>query len=308
MLAAGPRTERAWISRFRAGTSTRKRDTVTVEEPLEIRVQWSDAGREETRNVSVTMRTPGDDFELAAGFLFSEGLLATREDVHEIAYCQGTGATEFNVVTVRLRSGVTFDPELLNRNFYTTSSCGVCGKGSLEAVEIRGAEPFMPPGNAGDTEAAEKVASDLLASLPDRLSESQPVFHRTGGLHAAGLFTPAGELEILREDVGRHNAVDKVVGRAFLDGTLPLSRRILVVSGRTSFEIMQKALAAGIPFVASVGAPSSLAIDVARRFRMTLAGFVRDGGFNVYTEPSRVSALDGASTTYTDDRVETNAR
>ena len=288
MIAPGSRTVRAWISRFREGSAARRRDVVTVEEPLETRVRWQSDGEWVTRNVAVTMRTPGDDFELSAGFLFSEGLLAARDDLREIAYCGDEGPAEFNVVTVRLREGVTFDTKLIDRNFYTTSSCGVCGKGSLEAIEIRGACPFPQVANDPEVEANLRVDPELLASLPDRLREGQPVFHRTGGLHAAALFTTDGSLEILREDVGRHNAVDKVVGRAFLDAELPLTGRILLVSGRTSFEIMQKALAAGISFVASVGAPSSLAVDVAREYRMTLAGFVREGGFNLYSEPGRV--------------------
>ena len=293
MIAPGPRTVRAWISRFREGATTRRKDLVTVEEPLEVRVKWSEMGEWTTRSVAVTMRTPGDDFELAAGFLFSEELVTVGDHVQEIAYCGEDGPAEFNVVTVRLKEGVTFDQGLISRNFFMTSSCGVCGKGSLEAVEIRGACPF-PEVDPKETDTRDvRVDSSVLASLPDRLRESQPVFHRTGGLHAAGLFEPDGSLELLREDVGRHNAVDKVVGRAFLDGNLPLGGRILVVSGRTSFEIMQKALAAGVTVVASVGAPSSLAVEVARRFRMTLAGFVRGGGFNLYSEPDRVLAEPG---------------
>ena len=288
MIAPGPRTVRASISRFRKGAIARRRDLVTVEEPLEVRVRWWQADQWVTRSVAVTMRTPGDDFELAAGFLFSEGLVTAPDHIQEIAYCGDPGPTEFNVVTVRLKEGATFDPGLINRNFYMTSSCGICGKGTLEAVEIQGACPFPEVDVEGRGEGELIVESQVLVSLPDRLRESQPVFHRTGGLHAAALFEPDGSLESLREDVGRHNAMDKVIGRAFLDGKLPLNRRVVVVSGRTSFEIMQKALAAGLPFVAAVGAPSSLAVEVAQRFRMTLAGFVREGGFNIYSEPRRV--------------------
>ncbi len=277
---------------------------MAVEEPLELRVEWHARGEVVTRSVAVTMRTPGDDFELAAGFLSSEGLLGSAADVREIAYCGDDGPTEFNRVTVRLRRGVVFDTALIERNFYTTSSCGVCGKGSLEALEIRGAVPFCdvpaaPEGGSGPT--ADKVtdadphrppepflSADTLLALPSQLRDGQAVFHRTGGLHAAGLFRPDGTLELLREDVGRHNAVDKVIGRAFLDGRLPLRGKVLVVSGRTSFEIMQKAITAGIPVVAAVGAPSTLAVEIAREYRMTLAGFVRDGGFNLYSVPERV--------------------
>ena len=283
MIAPGPRTARTWISRYREGVSARRRDVVTVEEPLEIRIRWSDGQNSTQRSVAVTMRTPGEDFELAAGFLVTEGFLESPQEVQEIAYCGEGSSADRNVVTVRLREGASFDPALINRNFYVTSSCGVCGKGSLEAIEIRGASPFASDGW--------RVDPNTITSLPDRLRSSQPQFHRTGGLHAAGLFGPDGSLDLLREDVGRHNAVDKVVGIGFLRGMLPLQERILMVSGRTSFEIMQKALAAGICFVASVGAPSSLAIDVAREFRMTLVGFVRDGGFNVYSGPERVVGM-----------------
>jgi FdhD protein len=265
----------------------RRRDAVTVEEPLEIRIRWSDGNESVQRSVSVTMRTPGEDFELAAGFLVTEGFLRGPQEVREIAYCGEESPADRNIVTVHLRPGVSFDPALINRNFYVTSSCGVCGKGSLEAIEIRGACPFTSDGP--------RVDPSTLVSLPDLLRASQPQFHRTGGLHAAGLFGPDGSLELLREDVGRHNAVDKVVGHGFLQGLLPLEERILMVSGRTSFEIVQKALAAGICFVASVGAPSSLAIDLAREFGMTLAGFVRDGGFNLYAHPERVSGTKSES-------------
>ena len=293
MIAPGPRTVRASISRFRKGALARRRDLVTVEEPLEIRVEWWQARQWVTRSVAVTMRTPGDDFELAAGFLFSEGLVTSPDQIQKIAYCGDDGPTEFNVVTVRLMKGVAFDPDLIDRNFYMTSSCGVCGKATLEAIEIREGCAFPKVESEGGGKEDLNVDSQVLASLPDRLRESQPVFDRTGGLHAAGLFRADGSLQLLREDVGRHNAVDKVVGRTFLAGELPLNHRIMIVSGRTSYEIMQKALAAGLPFVASVGAPSSLAVEVAQRFRMTLAGFVREGGFNIYSEPGRVKERGG---------------
>lgn len=251
-----------------------------MEEPLEIRVETVEGGRQRSRSVSVTMRTPGHDFELAAGFLHGESLLRDRDQVREIAYCRPGEPQEYNVVSVRLKEGVSVDPDLLNRNFYTSSSCGVCGKASLEALEIRGGEAL--PSGTLFAEAA------LLARLPDLLREGQEAFRRTGGLHAAGIFDAGGGLQALREDVGRHNAVDKVVGHALLEGGLPLRHRILVVSGRTSFEIMQKALAAGIPMVVAVGAPSSLAVDMARRFNMTLVGFARASGFNVYAGGERV--------------------
>jgi FdhD protein len=254
---------------------------VAVEEPLEIRVEFFRGGTRESLPVAVTMRTPGHDFELAAGFLRSEGILSSRDQVREITYCQTEGPQEYNVLSVRLRDGVAFDPTFLARNFYTSSSCGVCGKASIEAIEVRGCGP-LPMGTLS-------VSAEVLDALPDRLREGQAVFEKTGGLHASGLFDADGEMRILREDVGRHNALDKVVGHAFLDGRLPLSDEILVVSGRTSFEIIQKAIAAGIPLVVAVGAPSSLAVELAREFNLTLIGFARGGGFNIYSGEDRVT-------------------
>ncbi len=257
-----------------------RKDHVAVEEPLEIRVEAARGGARETRSVAVTMRTPGDDFALAAGFLFSEGILAHRSQLQEITYCHTEGAQEYNVVSVRLREGVALDETLLTRNFYTSSSCGVCGKASLEALELKGCASLPPEPSGLDPE--------FLAGLPGRLREGQAAFQRTGGLHAAGLFRVDGGLLSLQEDVGRHNALDKVIGKAFLDGTLPLAKAILVVSGRTSFEIMQKALVAGIPVVVAVGAPSSLAVELAREFNMTLVGFARERGFNLYAGEERL--------------------
>lgn len=249
-------------------------DTLATEEPLEIRVQGPDGA---AHQVAVTMRTPGADFELAAGFLFTEGLIGPGE-VQRVAYCDDVDddAQRYNVVTVTL--GKAFDAEGLRRNFYATSSCGVCGKAALEDIEVRCA-----PVAEGTT-----VALDVLLGLPDALRSAQTVFDRTGGLHAAGLFTPDGRRVTVREDVGRHNAVDKVVGEQLLAGRLPLAGTVLQVSGRLSFEIVQKAAVAGIPVVSAVGAPSSLAVEAAERFGMTLAGFVRDGRCNVYTRADRV--------------------
>jgi FdhD protein len=254
---------------------------VVVEEPLEIRVEFNNGGSWETRSVSVTMRTPGHDFELAAGFLFDEGILTHRNQVRDISYCRSDGPQEYNVLAVRLRETVRFDPSVLARNFYTSSSCGVCGKASIEAVAVQGCDR-LPMGSL-------EVDPAVVNGLPETLRESQATFEKTGGLHAAGLFDPSGGLEVLREDVGRHNAVDKVIGHGFLEGTLPWSEGILVVSGRTSFEIIQKALMARIPMVVAVGAPSSLAVDLAREFNLTLIGFARGGGFNVYAGEGRVS-------------------
>lgn len=267
------------VTRYRDGASRERKDTLAVEEPLEIRVSWVEGGRRRVEPVAVTMRTPGNDFDLVAGFLHSEGLLASADDLSELTYCQGPEEQEYNVVEARLAPHLTFDLDLVRRNVYTTSSCGVCGKASLEAVEAAGCS-VLPDGPV--------VAAALLPELPDRLLEGQSVFARTGGIHAAGLFAPDGTRLSVMEDVGRHNAVDKVVGRELLDRRLPAGDRVLVVSGRASFELVQKAVAAGIPVLVAVGAPSSLAVDLARRFRQTLVGFARNGGFNVYTEPGRV--------------------
>ena len=273
------------ITRHRGeGVSETTKDAVAVEEPLEIRVSWSDGtGPRRSEPLAVTMRTPGEDFELAAGFLHGEGIVREAADLLEITYCRGTSGEPqaLNVVEARLRPGVPFDPEAMRRNVYTTSSCGVCGKASLEAVSAIGCAPIDGEGL--------RIEPDLLAELPDRLLEGQDAFARTGGLHAAGLFDESGEPLLVREDVGRHNAVDKVIGSALLGRRLPASRCTLVVSGRASFEVVQKAVAAGVPVLVAVGAPSSLAVDLAERFGQTLVGFAREGGFNVYTSPERIA-------------------
>jgi FdhD protein len=258
------------------GRARERADRLAAEEPMEIRV--AGPGQEPVP-VAVTMRTPGGDFELAVGFLYTEGLIAGRGEVVRVSYCEDPGPEDqrFNVVTVDLAR--PFDPGVLRRNFYATSSCGVCGKAALEDVEVRCATlpfGFVVPGT-------------VLAGLPEALRRGQRVFDQTGGLHAAGLFDAEGRLHALREDVGRHNAVDKLVGEALLADELPLSERVLQVSGRVSFEIVQKAALAGIPVVAAVSAPSSLAVAAADRLGMTVVGFVRDGRFNVYTHPERVA-------------------
>ncbi len=235
-------------------------DEIAVEEPLEIRVDG--------RPIAVTMRTPGHDEELSVGFLRSEGIAAVS--AHPAADLAA------NVIDVEVEGHVDFDR--LTRNFYTSSSCGVCGKGALEAVAVE----------APRVESELVVSSELVAVLPDRLREAQPAFGATGGLHATGLFSSEGELLVVREDVGRHNALDKVVGWAFGEGLLPLSDNVLCVSGRLSFELVQKAAVAGCPVVVAVGAPSTLAVDLARDRGVTLCGFVRGGRVNVYSEPQRI--------------------
>ena len=266
---------RARVVAVNDGVRSERTDSLATEEPLEIRVQGP--GQEQAQ-VAVTMRTPGGDFELAVGFLFTEGLIAPG-DVKRVAYCDNLPGEDqrYNVVSVTLER--PFDAERLRRNFYANSSCGVCGKAALEDIEVR-CEPVAP---------GPEVDLAVLVSLPDRLREAQAVFERTGGLHAAGLFDPAGTPLAVREDVGRHNAVDKVVGERYLAGRLPADGTVLQVSGRASFEIVQKAAVAGIPIVSAVSAPSSLAVEAAERFGMTLVGFVRDGRANVYSHAERVS-------------------
>jgi FdhD protein len=236
-----------------------ERDAVAVEEPLEIRIGG--------RPVAVTMRTPGHDEELALGFCLSEGLRPTGARVPD----------DFAANAIDV-DAPGFDPQRLQRSFYTSSSCGVCGKGALEAVSVE----------AAHVDSQLRVPLALVSALPDRLRAAQATFAATGGLHATGLFTAEGDLLWAREDVGRHNAFDKVVGRAFLDGRLPLTGCVICVSGRLSFELVQKAAVAGCPIVVAVGAPSSLAVDLARDRGITLCGFVRDGRANVYSEPWRI--------------------
>lgn len=248
-------------------------DRVTVEEPLEIRVGAA--------TIAVTMRTPGNDFDLAAGFLVSEGIVSKREEIVRIEHCRDVRSLEEegNVVVVRTTAPALAALDRARRILLTTSSCGLCGKGSIEAV--RGSFPPIVSDAAVDPE--------VLMRLPERLRVEQPAFRETGGLHAAGIFTTSGEPRAVREDIGRHNAVDKAIGGLFLSGDWPLPDSILLVSGRASFEIVQKALAAAIPVVAAVSAPSSLAIDLARESGIGLVGFLRNSHFNVYSGAHRVS-------------------
>jgi FdhD protein len=253
-------------------------DTLATEEPMEIRLLAGDA----RQTVAVTMRTPGADFELAAGFLYGEGIVTGPDDIAKISYCVDAdldAAQQYNIVNVELRGGRDYDLRPLERHFYTTSACGVCGKASLEQLELRGCPVALP---------GPEVSAETLYSLPEKLREAQGLFDATGGLHAAALFDAEGNLVALREDVGRHNATDKLAGWALLEGRLPLSGHIVMVSGRSSFEILQKCLTAGVPFVCAISAPSSLAVDVAREFGMTLVGFLRERRFNVYAGKERV--------------------
>jgi FdhD protein len=253
-------------------------DVLAVEEPLELRVDG--------KALAVTMRTPGHDVELAHGFLLSEGVIGSREDVLDARYCGSLdedGRNTYNVLDVGLAGHVPPPQTGVERNFYTTSSCGVCGKASLDAVKLR---TRYPP--AADPVV---VTPATLAALPDRLRTRQRVFDRTGGLHAAGLFTPSGDPLVVREDVGRHNAVDKVLGWALLQGGVPAAGTVLMVSGRASFELVQKAVMAGVPLLAAVSAPSSLAVELAEESGLTLVGFIRGGSMNIYTGAERVAQV-----------------
>jgi FdhD protein len=251
----------------------RRDDRLATEEPMEIRVEEPGA---EQRSIAVTMRTPGHDFELAVGFLSTEGLIAGLDDVRGVRYCAVPREEQhYNVVSVAVSRALAVEAQ---RNFYATSSCGVCGKASLDAIDVQAAP-------IGDGPV---VAAAVLTRLPETLRKSQQVFERTGGLHAAGLFDASGGTIVTREDVGRHNAVDKAIGAQLLAGRLPLSGTIMMVSGRASFEIIQKAATAGIPIVCAVSAPSSLAVDAARRYGLTLVGFLRGDRFNVYTHLERI--------------------
>lgn len=251
-------------------------DQLATEEPLEIRLAFP------RQTVAVTMRTPGADFELAAGFLYSEGVIGCREDIQRISYCVDNlvdGEQRYNIVNITLREGLNPDLQPLQRHFYTTSACGVCGKANLEALRLRN----YPPIPAGRT-----VTPEIIYTLPNKLRAAQSVFDATGGLHAAALFDTQGQLLTIHEDVGRHNALDKLIGSALLNGQLPLNNHIVMVSGRSSFEILQKSTAAGVPIVCSVSAPSSLAVSIAKEFGIALIGFLRGEKFNVYTGLERI--------------------
>jgi FdhD protein len=290
-------TSQTIVSRFVGDLAHTATDTLAVEEPLELQLAYGAFGSPQVKSISVTMRTPGHDFELVAGFLLTEGIVSDSAGISKISYVAGPSnevrstpaipnttvlpyRPERNVVRVELAPDVAVSVANLERNFYTTSSCGICGKASLLALRT-----VCPPRAANSL----KVAASLLYSLPDRLRAGQDVFERTGGLHASGLFDADGHLHSIREDVGRHNAVDKLMGAEFLADRTPLRDRILLLSGRASFELLQKALMSGIPMVVSVGAPSSLAVQVAKEFDITLIGFLRGDHFNVYHGAERIS-------------------
>ncbi|MEE6258803.1 formate dehydrogenase accessory sulfurtransferase FdhD [Plantactinospora sonchi] len=268
-------TSRRRVVRIVDGVRSEPVDTLAAEEPLEIRVNG--------RSLVITMRTPGDDFDLAAGFLVSEGVVRGGEEIANIRYCAGAtadGVNTYNVVDVVLAPGVAPPDPSLERNFYTTSSCGLCGKASLDAVRTIAAWSVR--------DDPVRIDPTVVSGLPDTLRNAQRVFDRTGGLHAAGLFSADGRLHCLREDVGRHNAVDKVVGWALRNGRVPLRGTVLMVSGRASFELVQKAVMAGVPALAAVSAPSSLAAELAEDAGLTLIGFLRGTSMNVYAGTDRL--------------------
>jgi FdhD protein len=292
-MKAAPGLMETAIRRVHSGSDGEDRtDVLAVEEPLEIRIGLRENGKLTHKPISITMRTPGDDAELAAGFLFTEGIVRSPDQIKQIRHCglkigKGGGlidrasALNSNTIRVDLHEGVDIDLKRLERHFYTTSSCGVCGKSSIEALHT-GAKKIE-----NDTL---KIAAETIHRMPEALLARQKTFEKTGGLHASVLFDANGEIDTVREDVGRHNALDKVIGAKFMAGEIPLNDKVLMVSGRASFELVQKALMAGIPILAAVGAPSSLAVELAREFGMTLIGFVRDDRFNIYCGAERITA------------------
>jgi FdhD protein len=287
-----PSTSTLDIHRVRSGENrseiVAEQDVLAVEEPLEIRLDYlakeeppegsrlAPTSSRQRKSISITMRTPGNDFDLAVGFLFTEGIISGAQDIDGVNFC----GPSRNVVRVDLKSSVEVDLKRLERHFYTSSSCGVCGKASIEALRIQSRH--------SSRESSLKFSASLIHGLPATLRKAQGVFDSTGGLHASALFDREGKLLLVREDVGRHNALDKVIGHALTNGLLPLNDKLLLVSGRASFELVQKAAMAGIPMFAAVGAPSSLAVELAKESGMTLLGFVRDGRFNIYNGEARV--------------------
>jgi FdhD protein len=270
------------VSKVSGDQRVSRADTVAVEEPLEIQLSYPSADGAAAKSVSITMRTPGSDAELAVGFLHTEGVIQSGEQVASVEH-RGAPAPDGelrNIIRVDLKPGVEVDLDRLQRHFYTTSSCGVCGKASLDALRVMGQRSLR------DRDVT--FRREVIVALPDKLRARQQVFTRTGGLHAAAVFDQDGEILFVKEDVGRHNAVDKVVGALLLEDMLPANELGLMVSGRASFELMQKSLVAGIPLLAAVSAPSSLAVQLAREFDMTLIGFLREGNFNIYSGDSRV--------------------
>jgi FdhD protein len=274
--------KRISITKVNDAESIETTDALAIEEPLEIRLEYILNGEPKVQNVSVTMRTPGNDAELAAGFLFTEGIIKNTNEIGNIDHCFiACAENKENVILVKLKEGVIPNLQNSDRNFYTTSSCGVCGKGSIDAIRTVGSFTRQEKSTIF-------LNSELLHQLPAILRFRQQVFAETGGLHASALFSVDAELLIVREDVGRHNALDKMIGASLMKNWLPLNNHILLLSGRASFELIQKAVMAGIKIIAAVGAPSSLAVELAAEFDVTLVGFLRNQGFNIYTAGHRI--------------------
>jgi FdhD protein len=286
----GRRVRPVSIEKFVGPSATPQEDFLAVEEPLQIRLAYKWNGTRVEKDIAITMRTPGHDAELAAGFLFSEGILRTSDDVLRIrdSCAVPSKSKDCNRVVFELSPEAKFDPQRMERHFYVSSSCGVCGKASIESIRSRVAFA-LPPRNV-------TLDSGVIHRLPETLRTFQSVFQKTGGLHAAALFDLSGQMLSVREDVGRHNAVDKLIGAEFLHGSLPLYDKLLLLSGRISFELVQKASMAAIPIIVAVGAPSSLAVETALQFNITLVGFVRGEQFNVYAGASRVRNTSGQTT------------
>lgn len=271
------------ITRIHANQPEQTLDLLAVEEPMEIRLGFGPAHMREQKSVSVTMRTPGNDFELALGFLFTEGIIQNPQDIYKIQYCTELNTKENleNIVRVELKPDLEIDLSNLQRNFYTTSSCGVCGKESIEAIKTNCPVQHM--------DVSVRINPQTITQLPDKLRAQQSVFEHTGGIHACALFDTNGNLLLLREDVGRHNALDKLIGAALNTPAIQPNKTVLLLSGRASFELLQKAAMAGIPIVCAVGAPSSLAVETAQSFNITLVGFLRNQRFNIYSTPQRIT-------------------
>ena len=271
------------ITRINANQPEQTLDLLAVEEPMEIRLGFGPADLREQKSVSVTMRTPGNDFELALGFLFTEGIIQNPQDIYKIQYCTELNTKENleNIVRVELKPNLEIDLSNLQRNFYTTSSCGVCGKESIEAIKTNCPVQHL--------DVSVHINPQTITQLPDKLRAQQSVFEHTGGIHACALFDTEGNLLLLREDVGRHNALDKLIGAALNLPAIQPNKTVLLLSGRASFELLQKAAMAGIPIVCAVGAPSSLAAQTAQSFNITLVGFLRNQRFNIYSTPERIT-------------------
>ena len=275
-----PAVKHLEIIKVKQGTQHEVQDLLAVEEPLEIRLGFGPEHSREQKSLAITMRTPGHDFELVVGFLFTEGIISSAEDLFRITHCRDKdGELSPNIVRVELQPSIEMDWDRFARHFYTNSSCGICGKASIESLEGMCEAPIKTDFG---------ISAGVLHTLDQKMRKSQGIFDHTGSLHAAALFDQHGELLHLREDIGRHNALDKTIGKAVIEGSLPLKQHVIMLSGRSCFELIQKALMARVPIVAAVGAPSSLAVETAQNFNLTLLGFVKNNCFNIYSSPEKI--------------------